>query len=162
MDARSFQAEYQKMLLPLGMYALRMVGSVTEAEDVVQGAFMKAWDKVAAGGEIANFKAYMYMAVRNGSLDFLRGARATEELDEEMPVAEEEIDTSERDARIWRIVDSLPPRCREVLLMSKRDGMGNAQIAAELGISVKTVENQMTKALNKLRGYKDLKILTFF
>ena len=49
-------------------------------------------------------------------------------------------------------VDGLPSRCREVFLMSKRDGLSNVEIAAELGISVKTVENQMTKAFARLRS----------
>lgn len=162
MDARGFQIEYKRLILPLGMFALRIVGSVTEAEDVVQTAFLKVWDKVSAGEGISNFKAYMYMTVRNIALDSIKNSHKDELLDENLPVSDEDIDTSDRDARIWRIVDSLPERCRQVLLMSKRDGMTNAQIAEELGISIKTVENQMTKALNKLRGYKDLKILTFF
>ena len=66
-------------------------------------------------------------------------------------ISDEDIDTSERDAVLWTAIDALPERCRDIFLMSKRDGMSNAGIAAELGISVKTVENQMTKAFSRLR-----------
>lgn len=64
---------------------------------------------------------------------------------------EEDIDTSERDARLWKALDELPPRCRTVFLMSKRDSMSNREIAEELSISIKTVENQITKAYSRLR-----------
>ena len=66
-------------------------------------------------------------------------------------VGEEEIDTSFRDARIWKAIDKLPEKCREIFLMSKRDGLTNEEIADELGISIKTVKNQMTKAFSRLR-----------
>ena len=66
-------------------------------------------------------------------------------------VEEEDIDTSFRDAEIWKAIDSLPEKCREIFLMSKRDGLTNEEIADELEISVKTVKNQMTKAFQRLR-----------
>ena len=66
-------------------------------------------------------------------------------------VSESDIDTSERDAKIWRAIGSLPEKCRKVFLMSKQKGMRNDEIAMEMGISIKTVKNQMTKALARLR-----------
>lgn len=66
-------------------------------------------------------------------------------------VSEEDVDTSERDAMLWRRIDALPDRCREVFLMSKRDGLTHKEISEELGISIKTVENQITKAFKSLR-----------
>ncbi len=93
----------------------------------------------------------MYRIVRNEALDFMRRNRPTVGLDEVPEADEPAIDTSERDARIWRAVDALPERCREVFLMSKRDGLSNSEIAEELGLSEKTVRNQMTKAYSRLR-----------
>lgn len=66
-------------------------------------------------------------------------------------VSEEEIDTSIRDAKIWKAIEELPEKCKEIFLMSKRDGYSNEEIADELGISIKTVKNQMTKAFSRLR-----------
>lgn len=66
-------------------------------------------------------------------------------------VTEEDVDTSERDAMLWRRIDALPDRCREIFLMSKRDGLSHKEISEELGISIKTVENQITKAFKSLR-----------
>ncbi len=69
-----------------------------------------------------------------------------------VPEADEEaVDTSERDARIWIAIDQLPDKCREIFLLSKRDGLSNEEIADQMGISIKTVKNQMTKAFARLR-----------
>lgn len=138
--------------MPLGMYALRMVDDVDVAEDLVQEAFVKTWEALRGGAEIDNFKAWMYRCVRNECAAFLRRKCASVEIDSLPEVEAETIDTSERDAEIWRAIDALPRQCRLVFLMSKRDGMSGQEIADELGISIKTVKNQMTKALARLRS----------
>lgn len=133
------------------MYALRLVDDAVIAEDMVQDAFMKAWIYIEKGGEIDNFTAFMYRTLRNVCISYLRDKR--DMLGEEYipDVEEEDIDTSFRDAEIWKAIDSLPEKCREIFLMSKCDGLTNEEIADELGISVKTVKNQMTKAFSRLR-----------
>lgn len=133
------------------MYALRLVDDAVIAEDMVQDAFMKAWIYIEKGGEIDNFTAFMYRTLRNVCLSYLRDKR--DMLGEEYipDVEEDDIDTSFRDAEIWKAIDSLPEKCREIFLMSKRDGLTNEEIAEELEISVKTVKNQMTKAFQRLR-----------
>jgi RNA polymerase sigma-70 factor (ECF subfamily) len=59
-------------------------------------------------------------------------------------------------ARLWTAIDALPDRCREVFLMAKRDGMTYREIAEELGISERTVEHQVSKALHLLRQQKSV------
>ena len=151
MTTKEFEIFFRKLYLPLGMYALRIVDDADLAEDLVQDAFMKAWFYIENDGEIINFSSFMYKTVRNICLSYLRDRK--EMLDESnLPeVSEDEIDTSFRDARIWKAIDSLPEKCRKVFLMSKRDGLTNEEIAEELGISIKTVKNQMTKAFSRLR-----------
>ena len=151
MTIREFEAYFRRLYLPLGMYALRIVDDADVAEDMVQEAFMNTWERLEGGLEISNFKAFMYRSVRNECLSYLSSLK--EKVGEEfIPEAgEEEIDTSFRDARIWKAIDELPEKCREIFLMSKRDGYSNEEIADELGISIKTVKNQMTKAFSRLR-----------
>lgn len=151
MDIKEFETHFKRLYMPLGMYAMRLVDDADTAEDLEQEAFMKAWIYTENGGVIEHFPSFMYRAVRNACLTYLRDRH--EMLDEShIPEAgEEEIDTSLRDARIWRAIDCLPEKCREIFLMSKRDGLSNEEIADELGISVKTVKNQMTKAFSRLR-----------
>lgn len=151
MKPREFEAYFRRLYLPLGMYALRMVEDADTAEDMVQEAFVKAWNYVDADGEIENFSGFMYRTVRNVCLSYLRNKKEFLD-DSHLPeVSEEDIDTSLRDARIWNAIDALPEKCREIFLMSKRDGLSNEEIAEELDISIKTVKNQMTKAFSRLR-----------
>ncbi|MDE6330531.1 MAG: RNA polymerase sigma-70 factor [Muribaculaceae bacterium] len=151
MTIKEFEIYFRKLYLPLGMYALRIVEDDDVAEDMVQEAFVKTWKQLDGGREIANFRAFIYKCVRNECLAYIskEGNMVGEDLIPE--VADEEIDTSFRDARIWRAIDDLPEKCREIFLMSKRDGYSNEEIAEELGISIKTVKNQMTKAFSRLR-----------
>lgn len=151
MKGLEFDSYFRKMYLPLGMYALRIVNDAQCAEDIVEDAFMKAWQLIEEGKEMSDFKAYMYRMVRNSCITFIRNRRETVGL-EFVPEADEEaVDTSERDARIWKAIDELPEKCREVFLLSKRDGLSNEEIAERMGISIKTVKNQMTKAFTRLR-----------
>lgn len=151
MTRREFETLFRRLYLPLGMYALRITGDTAEAEDVVQEAFVRAWQRIEEGDEIENFKPFMYMSVRNGCISLLRRRHETTGLETMPEPTEEAVDTSERDARVWRAIEALPERCREIFLMSKRDGLSNEDIASELGLSLQTVKNQITKALSRLR-----------
>ena len=151
MTIREFETYFTRLYLPLGMYALRIVDNDDDAEDIVENTFMKAWQIVSSGSEIENFNSYIYRCVRNECISFLRGRKELEDIDSISEICEEVIDTSFRDARIWKAIDELPEKCREIFLMSKRDGLTNAEIAEEMNISIKTVKNQMTKAFARLR-----------
>lgn len=151
MKKREFERYYSRLYMPLSMYALRLSGDLDEAKDIVQDAFADMWARIENGAQPESFKAYIYRMVRNACLRRCRpGFERIEEMEADVP--EEVVDTSERDAILWRAVDSLPDRCRAIFLLSKRDGLSNSEIAAELSISVKTVENQMTKAFASLRN----------
>lgn len=156
MSGKDFEKAYRRLFLPLCMYALRITGDTSLAQDAVQQAVEAVWLRTADGFEPQDLRAYLYIAVRNEATHLIDGESRFSPLDDDSAaVPEEQIDTSERDARIWKAIDSLSPRCREVFLLSKRDGLSNAQIAEKMAISVKTVENQMTKAYAALR--QDLK-----
>ncbi len=151
MTIREFEIRFKKLYLPLGMYALRIVDNADDAEDLVEDAFLRAWESIESGIEIESFDAFMYRIVRNNCITFIRKQKCTVGIEQIPEVDEESVDTSYRDAAIWKAIDRLPEKCREIFLMSKRDGMTNEEIADELGISIKTVKNQMTKAFSRLR-----------
>ena len=115
MTTKEFEIFFRRLYLPLGMYALRIVDDADVAEDMVQEAFMNTWERLEGGLEISNFKAFMYRSVRNECLSYLSSLK--EKVGEEfIPEAgEEEIDTSFRDARIWKAIDELPEKCREIV-----------------------------------------------
>ena len=70
----------------------------------------------------------------------------------ELPDDTDYFERYEREARLWSEIDKLPPTCRTVFLMSKRDGLKYETIAESLNISVKTVEAHICKAYTVLRG----------
>lgn len=154
-DVSKFRHIYDKLWLPLSMYALRITGDTDLARDAVQESMAALWEKLSEGVEIDNPKGYLYRVCHNKALDMLRGSLpdSTVVVPEEdtAEISEEEIDTSERDARLWEAIGELPEKTRRSFLLNKRDGLTAREISEELGLSVKTVENQIAAALSRLR-----------
>jgi len=128
-----------------------------EAEELVQDVMFKVWERrehLAMGDEL---KTYLYRATRNHALNLLRRRRlerlwqAMLPREEPSVAAEEPDDSSELERAVRAAIDALPDRCREVFLLSREHGLSYAAIAATMGISVKTVETQMGRALKALR-----------
>lgn len=154
---------FRQYYRPLCLYALHYLGDVEAAEDAVQDCFVRL---IETEGPPSNVRAWLYAAVRNRCIDQLRRARPTagDILPEDLAgvISDEEAqERSQREAELWTAIDALPPRCREVLLLAKRDGLKYSEIAARMGITEKTVEHQMSKALRRLRGRADA-ILSYF
>ena len=162
MTEKQFILHFKTLYLPLGMYAMRLTDDADVAEDLVQDSFIKAWNAIDCGDDIGSLKSYLYRVVRNECISYLRRQKGNIDIADIPDISDEAVDTSERDARLWRAIDSLPDKCREVFLLSKRDGFSNDEIAEELGISVKTVKNQMTKAYSRLRDALSVNHKPFF
>ena len=148
---------------PLCLYALHYLLDVEAAEDAVQDCFVRLLE---AGARPDNVRAWLYAAVRNRCIDRLR---RHDPLVEAVPTDgitglsdEEAQERAVREAELWTAIDALPPRCREVLLLAKRDGLKYSEIAERMGIAEKTVEHQMSKALSRLRGRADDILYSFF
>lgn len=140
---------------PLCIFALHYLKDIDASEDVVQEAFGVLWEKLSAGEKVVNQKGYLYSVVKNRSLDILRkrgGGKGTISLDGSVgDIEEPTVEDAEVEARLWTAIDTLPEKCREIFLMSKRDGLKQEEIASELGISLQTVKNQVSKALKILK-----------
>ena len=150
---------------PLCMFALHYLQDADLVEDVVQECFTVLWEKLEQGADVANRRAYLYMSVRNRCLDHLRRkGLPTESLKPYDTYGIIDADDAEErsvmEAKLWTAIDSLPEKCRQVFLMSKRDGLKYEEIAEELGLSVNTVRNQISKALNVLKNGA-VKLYTF-
>lgn len=155
LTVNQFEQYFRSLYKPLNLYALRFTEQVDDAEDIVQQVFADAWEKNRTGSAIENLKAYMYQAVRNRCLSHLSIQKEQVSADaiSDLPDTEEElIHQAERNARLWEAIDSLSPERKKIFLMAKREGMRYQEIADELGISIKTVENQMGNALKALRN----------
>lgn len=160
-----FSEYYHSYYRQLCLHALHFMGDADEAEDVVQETFVNLWDKREQLETIKSVKAYLYTAVRNNCLTRIRDAKPTTSLDkltdEEFLSEDEQMERAEMEARIWKMIDELPERRREIFLMAKRDGMRYKDIAQQTGLTVKTVENHVLRAMQSLRS-RDFKAYLFF
>lgn len=155
METTKIEQLFRRYYGALCLYATHYVGDVDEAEDVVMDCFVKFSAKIENGEIILSEKGYLYQMVRNECVEHLRRSLRLSTTDAIPDIPEDDnelIERSEREARLWKAVDSLPDGCRNVLLLSKRDGLKNREIAEELGISIKTVEAQISKAYRVLRS----------
>ena len=136
----------------------RIVKDKAVAEDLAQDTFFKFWNKRNELNIKTSIKAYLRRMAINEGLYYLRKNKKFKK--EEVSVlafvpadndVEEQILHQELSAEISAAIEELPPRCREVFKLSRFEELSYKEIAARLGISVKTVENQMGKALKVLR-----------
>jgi RNA polymerase sigma-70 factor (ECF subfamily) len=127
------------------------------AEDIVQEVFIKLWQKREELQIHSNLMGYLYKATVNSSIDYiknnknvipLRQVNYYQETDEN---AEKRVMQKELSRSIEKALKNLPPKCKAIFVLSRYEGMKYKEIAQHLGISVKTVENQMGIALEKLR-----------
>jgi len=137
-------------------YAYTIVKENGEAKDIVQAAFIKLWERRNEVNMNTSTKTYLYTSVYNLSLNTIRNRKTREEHHQQMipPGFTSWLNTTEQKEmriRINRAIEDLPERCRQVFYKSRFEGKKYAEIAAELDISVKTVEGQMGKALKILR-----------
>lgn len=165
-DSKKIERLFKEYWDALCMFSLHYVGDMEMAEDVVMDCFVKLSEKIDQGGDILTPKHYLYQMVKNRSLDKAMHIGNTVQLTETIRISEDlDIieERSEREARLWKVIDSLPPVQRKVLLLSKRDGMHNEEISQTLGISVRTVEAHLYKAYKTLRGKaKEIYLMIFF
>lgn len=157
---------FRRYYRPLCLYAMHYLHDMELVEDTVQDCFAELWERLNSEKEVSNVKAYLYMMVRSHCYDTIKKDNPTDSnlspSDLEDIISDEECEErSLIEARLWIAIDTLPERCREVFLLSKRDGLKYKEIAEKLDISVNTVENQVSKALKILKeGSK--KIYYFF
>lgn len=158
-DRDAFEVVFRAYYPKLTDYANGLVRTRDGAEDVVQEVFVALWTQRERLTTPDNFVGYLYRAVRNRSLNQLRHKRMvsdwqTRQAAEEQknsPPADQETERAEITAAVKAAVATLSPRCREVFELSRDRGLTYPEIATTLGISIKTVETLMGRALKGVR-----------
>ena len=145
-----FKSRFQEHYSRLCRIAYGYVSDQDDAEDIVQELFISVWNKRLDDIPEKEFAAYMTTSVRNSCVSFLRKRKEDTVSIDDHPAPEE-------GKTLQDILDSaletLPPRCKDVFLLAKLQGLKYREIAEKLEVSEKTVENQMTKAIKLLRAY---------
>lgn len=137
----------------------RVLPDAATAEDLVQEVFYEVWRKREQLNIQTSLLAYLHRAAVNKTLNHIRSRRLIVDDETALPLdmndgqanAAQQLETEELRRRIDQAIHALPERCRIVFGLSRFEDMSNKAIAEHLNISIKTVENQMTKALKLLR-----------
>lgn len=152
----------------LCVYANSLVKNIYSAEDIVQNVFIKVWEQRTRLKTDHALKSFLYKLVYNEFIDLYRKNQSLFSLEKSYydalnAVIQEE--DSESFQRVLNVVNkeiqNLPPKCKEVFILSKKEGLTNIEIAEHLDVSIKTVEAQITKAFSILRSSLDEKIKNF-
>lgn len=167
-DPLVFEKIFREHFRPLAYYAARITGDVDSAREVVQSVFTSLWENRHSFDSDRPVRPYLYTAVHNRSLNTLRDSAKFTGSEADIESArgftsepgEAEIEASETESMINDAINRLPEKCRRVFMMSRFEDKRYSEIATELNISVKTVENQVSRALRILREeLKDLLLL---
>lgn len=153
----AFRELYLLMYAPLMRFATIYTHSEQMAEDVLSDVFMKLWERRSLLHEVQNLRVYLYTAIKNTALNHRNKQAAfadpEEALDQVLaagPDPENMLISAELLKQIQQIISQLPPRCKLIFQLAKEEGMRYKEIADILGISVKTIDNQLAIALNRI------------
>ncbi|NOU61898.1 RNA polymerase sigma-70 factor [Marinifilum sp. JC070] len=140
-------------------YAYNFLKEQEGSEEIVQEVFFKLWINRSEIQINSSMESYLYRSVRNASLNLIKHISIREkykEYNKEAIEYDEQIDkdpmnASELELKIRASIDKLPEQRKKIFILSRYEQLKYKEIAEQLGISVKTVENQMGKALKFLR-----------
>ncbi|SDD51737.1 RNA polymerase sigma-70 factor, ECF subfamily [Dyadobacter soli] len=156
--AKGYELLFRTYYRPLCSHAARFVYNKEIAEDLVTEIFLNFWKKELHTGISTTFRAYLFTAVRNRCFTYLRWEFhkiRREELDDDfrsdMLLPDHIMEMDELYMQVERVIDTLPPQCQKVFVLSRFEGKSYQEIAAKLEVSVKAVEGHISKALNILR-----------
>ncbi|MDF2383688.1 RNA polymerase sigma-70 factor [Nostoc ellipsosporum NOK] len=138
----------------LHRYAYTLLNDNEAARDAVQQVFLKLWEKRKELDEDRSVKAYLYTAVYHHCLNQIRHEKVKRQhaaQPHETNTKDDPVIHGELQRQIQETVAQLPPQCRLIFLKSRGEQKKYAEIAAELDLSVKTVEAQIGKALKILK-----------
>jgi len=160
-DDATFESFFKKNFIPLCAYCQYKFGfDLDQAKDIVQASFLKIWEARQGIAFDLLAKAYLFKTVSNKSLDMLRREKVKQKGEKqllqngfagEQNNGFDQADFKRLSDEIDLAVSELPVQMRKVFELCRFEGLKYAEIAGLLGISVKTVETQMSRALAKLR-----------
>lgn len=159
-DERAFKKMFQAYYPKLCRFAAEYINSKNRARDVVQEVFLQIWDQRKQWKVRRSLKAYLYQAVRNRALNRVRRKKTKHEAENylghttegsEQRTAEDVFHADALSRQVEKAISELPERRRMAFLLHRRHGLTYKEVARVMGITPKTVENQIGRALKSLR-----------
>nr|WP_321450592.1 RNA polymerase sigma-70 factor [uncultured Carboxylicivirga sp.] len=158
-DESAYKSLFLKYYAQLVVFARKVVIDDDLARELVQDVFVNFYEKRNEINIHTSLKAHLYQSVRNRCLNQIKHNKIrrehhanifAEKKDEEAYV-EDKLQETELEHRIYSVVQTLPDQCKRIFEMSRFEGVPNQEIADQLGLSKRTIETQISKALKVLR-----------
>jgi RNA polymerase sigma-70 factor (family 1) len=158
-NERIFEETFRKYYQSLCNYANSILKEMDESEEIVQNLFLSIWEKRSDLEITISLKSYLYRAVHNHCLNRIKHLKIREEYqqyatnfyDASYESVSQTIMKNELEQKIEEAIKKLPEQCRLIFRMSRFEELKYNEIAEQLELSPKTVENQIGKALKFLR-----------
>jgi RNA polymerase sigma-70 factor, ECF subfamily len=157
-DYNAFRLLFDRYYSPLCNFAFRFLRDDFITEDTVQEVFTKIWEDRKSVNINESVKSYLYIAVRNKSLNKIKSESVRQEYtnrfleNNNIFVTEIRLEQEEFRNYLFQCIEKLPPRCKEVFTKSRFEEMKQEGIASSLDISLKTVKAHIGKALRLIRA----------
>ena len=160
-NQQAFSSLFRLLYPRLLSFALQYVHIKETAEEITNDVFVKLWNRKEHLDEVNNLSTYLFVSVKNLSLNYLKryshlhvavenneGDANLVNLDD----PEHQLEWKEMSFQLTQAIDSLPDQCRAVFKLIKEDGFRYKEVAEILGISPRTVETQLFRAMKKLQN----------
>lgn len=157
-DKQAFRLLFDEYYSPLCLYANSIVNNLELSQDIVSDCFVRIWERKKTIHVESSLKHYLLLSVRNAIYSYLRSpeSRKTDintifDKIENIPINEYNLEKEEAIIRVYKLIEELPEQRKKILELATFNGKSYKEIAILLGISVNTVNTQMTRAYRYLR-----------
>ena len=156
-NEQAFKLLFETYFTPLCRFVRLYVKEGTQAEEIVLEVFENVWELRKTLQIQVTVKAYLFQSARNRALNYIRNNEKFVLMNDMSTFDFAETDSKLEEQELLNLIEeaicSLPAKCEEVFRKSRFDNLSNKEIAHEMGVTVKTVEAQITKALKFIREY---------
>lgn len=165
-DEKAFETIFNSNYNRIVGFCNQFTNDIDKAKSHAQETFLNLWLNRSKINTLNGIRSFLYTYAKSSCLNFLRHERVVSNYnDKQLQIKEDQLNRevlesfdfdslefSELEELIQQSINELPLKCRQVFMMSRFDGKMNKEIAEELGISIKTVEANLTRALKTLKA----------
>lgn len=155
-DKKAFKRLFDEYYVPLCRFVNLRVEDVYASEEIVQDLFVYVWEKRLEIEIRITIKAYLFQAARNRALNYCRDNSRISflyDLPDDRSAEDKTVEINELQNLIEEAIIALPEKCSEIFRLSREKHLSNAEIAEAKGLSVRTVENHIARALDRIRKH---------
>ena len=154
---KAFKILFEAYSEQLYLYAAGFLGDREEARDIVQDAFVYLWENRKKITYTGSLYSYLLRSVKNSCIDYKMHEKVKEKYIREMEYLQDEAEEvsdnfEESYKRLQKVIDSLPPKCKEIFVLGCVEGNSYKEVATRLGVSVNTVKTQIKLAYKKVKS----------